>query len=105
MKKLIAAAAGIDGKAFDYGNDLMNLFDRVQNGGGFNLREKLKIGVRPAICDSVTTSLRIIRMQASTQLYSKSWYSKTQHPDAKTLQRYGSTQRLAARSMRGPWPG
>jgi hypothetical protein len=40
MKRLIAAAARIDGKAFDYGNDLMNLFDRVKNGGGFNLRQQ-----------------------------------------------------------------
>jgi len=38
MRQIIANAAKIDGKAFDYTGDLMNLFDRVQNGGGFNLR-------------------------------------------------------------------
>ncbi len=36
----VTVARQLDGKAFDYGNDLMNLFDRVQNGGGFNLRQQ-----------------------------------------------------------------
>ena len=44
MKRLIAEAARIDGKAFNYGSDLMNLSDRVQNGGGFNLRQQVDKG-------------------------------------------------------------
>jgi hypothetical protein len=38
MRKIIAEAARIDGEAFDYKGDLMNLYDRVQKGGGFNFR-------------------------------------------------------------------
>ena len=40
MKKLIASAARVGGTAFDYGDDLMDLYDRVQKGAGFMLREQ-----------------------------------------------------------------
>jgi hypothetical protein len=40
MKQLIAQAAKVGGTAFDYGDNLMNLYDRVQKGAGFMLREQ-----------------------------------------------------------------
>jgi len=48
--------------------------ERIAGKDDFSI-ENYQLGVRPAICDSVRPSLRIIRMQTSTQSYSKFWYS------------------------------
>jgi hypothetical protein len=72
-------------------------------GSGGRQRLAIRIGpngVRPAIRNSLITSLRNTRMQTSTQLYPKSWCTRTQTTMQDPWSEVGLTHPLATSSIR-----